>query len=795
MDGTSDRQNFRIVLRPTTGRTSSVGGFCCSVRQRRKRLAFVLLVALAFALTPSEATSARAAFPGLNGKIAFVRTELSKSGNSNIYIMNAQGSGQAKLTNYTTPRNGNFFVSSPEWSPDGKKIVYWLAYGDPGSARIYVMNADGSSQMKLPTTVIGAAEPTWSPDGKKIAFEGGASRTTESYAIYVMNADGSGETKVSGNRPDFAGDTSPAWAPDGKKIAFVADDINGPRDISVVNADGSGETRLTNHLYADYPAWSPDGKKIAFGVSNGTTLGSSQIYVMNADGSGKTKLTTTIAAAEPTWSPDGKKIAFASFAHSGGGSKIYVMNADGTGLTKLTDGPQDTFPRWQSLAHTGGSPRGGVPGPPQNVIVDPANGSAYVSWNPPSNRGRSTITRYNIAAIPTGVGQIVTGSSAETSKTVYGLAADCLTEYRFSVTATNAAGTGPSSTSTSAVRPSGFVSDSAPSLAIILLDGAPSTEAGGTYYPIPVSTPTSGVSVVRSYCPTPPGAANTMTAFPNGLHDNLWRWDEFPVSGGSSGSSPQNGTTCLGQAVLTNCLTARYASKGVVFFPYSYKGATLTSTASGPLFTLNQYGPNDSAGGNINTSIAQLDQEILSIHRVWHNTDIVVIGHSFGGLVAERWWLSYWHAPSYEGVTHVFSLDSPINGVRHTSLMPLVGWSSTNVDALTYLWNHFNQTGKAILTHDGDGSYRAVGAPDDPTYSFNTTPPFGGDAPDPGIFSQVELQCTYILGVRTGCTDSIPPNYISPCSATSTVDGITGHDAVKVCPGVINYITTVAPPD
>ena len=292
MDGTSDGQNFRVVRRPTTGRTSFVGGFCRSVRQRRKRLAFVLLLALAFALAPSEATSARAAFPGLNGKIAFARTELSKSGvygNSNIYIMNAEGSGQVKLTNYTMPRNGNFFVSSPEWSPDGKKIVYWLAYGDPGSARIYVMNADGSSQMRLPTTVIGAAEPTWSPDGKKIAFEGGASRTTESYAIYVMNANGSGETKVSGNRPDFAGDTSPAWAPDGKKIACVADDINGSRDISVVNADGSGETRLTNGLYADNPAWSPDGKKIAFGVSNGSTLGSSQIYVMNADGSGKTK--------------------------------------------------------------------------------------------------------------------------------------------------------------------------------------------------------------------------------------------------------------------------------------------------------------------------------------------------------------------------------------------------------------------------------------------------------------------------------------------------------------------------
>ena len=127
------------------------------------------------------------------------------------------------------------------------------------------MNADGSGQSRLTNGSVpecgqewGAA---WSPDGRKIAIVGNPmfpppAGTPYTFAskIYVMNADGSGQRRLTGGTADF--EESPAWSPDGRKIAFVRD------GVYVVNADGSGERRLTRIRAAFRGlAWSPDGLK------------------------------------------------------------------------------------------------------------------------------------------------------------------------------------------------------------------------------------------------------------------------------------------------------------------------------------------------------------------------------------------------------------------------------------------------------------------------------------------------------------------------------------------------------
>jgi hypothetical protein len=258
----------------------------------------------------SENTSADAS------KIVFTST---RDGNYEIYVMNADGSEQTRLTR--NPADDGFAA----WSPDGKRMAF--RSNRDGNYEIYVMNADGSDQARLTRNPAEDGSAAWSPDGKKIAFQ---SNRDGNYDIYVMNADGSDQTRLTRNQTV---DALAAWSPDGTKIAF-ASNRDGPKgELYVMNADGSDQTRLTRNQAIDaLPAWSPDGAKIVFGSNRD---GNYEIYVMNADGSGQTRLTRNAAADNgATWSPDGKKIRFDS--DRDGNLEVYVMNTDGSNETNLT---------------------------------------------------------------------------------------------------------------------------------------------------------------------------------------------------------------------------------------------------------------------------------------------------------------------------------------------------------------------------------------------------------------------------------------------------------------------------
>src|SRR5207248_3000848 len=118
-------------------------------------LAAVLGLALAGCGSDSTAPSGRPAA----GQIAFTS---GRDGNDEIYVMNADGSGQVNLTNNPA------LDQVPAWSPDGSKIAF--TSGRDGNDEIYVMNADGSSQVNLTNTPGYDEVPLWSPDGTKIVF-------------------------------------------------------------------------------------------------------------------------------------------------------------------------------------------------------------------------------------------------------------------------------------------------------------------------------------------------------------------------------------------------------------------------------------------------------------------------------------------------------------------------------------------------------------------------------------------------------------------------------------------------
>jgi Tol biopolymer transport system component len=264
-----------------------------------------LVAACMAALVVAVVKPAEAAFPGRNGKIAFagiLHSETQTTNNGDIYTTRP---GTFKLVNITNTLSAREFF--PAWSPDGKKIVYQRQPIGGGDSDIYVMNARGKGNKRLTDSGFGGHSPAWSPDGSKIAFV--SNRDPSGVDIYIMDADGGNVRRLTNNTRLF--NERPSWSPDGTKIAFQST-ASGDDDweIYTINVDGTGETALTNNETSDVlPDWSPDGQRIAFNASNG-------IYVMNADG---TEPRRVWSGVDPSWSPDGTKITFVTGDGTGNG--------------------------------------------------------------------------------------------------------------------------------------------------------------------------------------------------------------------------------------------------------------------------------------------------------------------------------------------------------------------------------------------------------------------------------------------------------------------------------------------
>ena len=302
-------------------------------------------VTLPASLAPTK--SLPAAVAASASKIVFVSDRdgpdpVGNLGRSEIYVMNADGSGQTRLT------DNEFLDNNPDLSPDGRRIAF--AEQVDGGVDIFLMNVDGSGLKRLTTMTamrLGALRPAWSPDGKRLAFQ-----TFVQPDIYVINADGTGLVNLT-NRPGSNG--SPTWSPDGRRIAFVRNQ-EGRGALHVMNADGSNPVLLSAETSVKSaggwwlsPAWSPDGRRIAF-VSDRD--GNREIYTIRANGTELVKLTdNAVEDAHPSWSPDGSQIVF--HRRVLGHGQIFVMNANGTAqhrITELSSVAFNGFPSWGRAA-------------------------------------------------------------------------------------------------------------------------------------------------------------------------------------------------------------------------------------------------------------------------------------------------------------------------------------------------------------------------------------------------------------------------------------------------------------
>lgn len=255
--------------------------------------------------------------------------------NTEIYVMNADGSRQRRLTR--TPAS----EWSPRWSPDGTRIAF-VRGTLGGPLTNLVMRVDGTEQqLALPPR---SAFLDWSPDGEEVMY-------VDRGGLWVIGTDGRNARRLVAHDQRKGFIVYAAWSPDGRQIAFerAGGGYGEVGAIWITNANGSGTRQLTAaEGTAREPAWSPDGQEIAHACYSKAS-DSVELCVMNPDGSDQHAITRSgllDSAESPTWSPDGRQIAFV-VSDSGNEHQIFMIGADGSQQRPLTSNADNRWPNWQ----------------------------------------------------------------------------------------------------------------------------------------------------------------------------------------------------------------------------------------------------------------------------------------------------------------------------------------------------------------------------------------------------------------------------------------------------------------
>jgi len=176
-------------------------------------------------------------------RIAFVSNR--DSAGTDIYLMNPDGGNVTRLT--TNASND----AQPAWSPDGGSIAFVSDRRGGGGTDIYVMDTLGNNVVNLTNNAAVDLGPAWSPDSQKIAFH--SNRDPAGFGVWVMNANGTSPVRISPTDPPCE---LPSWTSDGLRIAYDCDG-----DIFVSSPDGTNRqriTRTTNQQRLEtMPRWKP----------------------------------------------------------------------------------------------------------------------------------------------------------------------------------------------------------------------------------------------------------------------------------------------------------------------------------------------------------------------------------------------------------------------------------------------------------------------------------------------------------------------------------------------------------
>ena len=275
------------------------------------------------------------------------------------------------------------YVSDPQISPDGLKIVYVRNFKDvmtdKNLSNLWIINSDGSQNRPLTTGNQNDFAPRWSHQGDKIVYK--SNKEDQKMKLHMMWMD-TKETVPLTNLQQTPGEVS--WSHNDQFLAFQmfvpkehhsiiqmpakpegANWNTPPTFIDQMNyrGDGAGYFKSGNNqlftlpisggtprqlTFSDFdhgaPVWSKDGQSLFFSANMHKDEEfeplNSEIFQIDLKSNAIKPLTSRYGPdGNPLVSPDGKKIAYVGFDDKHQGYQItdcYVMNTDGTDVKNLS---------------------------------------------------------------------------------------------------------------------------------------------------------------------------------------------------------------------------------------------------------------------------------------------------------------------------------------------------------------------------------------------------------------------------------------------------------------------------
>lgn len=269
----------------------------------------------------------------LGTKIYF---ESNRSGSREIWSMDPDGSNQQQLTFYKG------IAMRPAVSPDGTMLACTADMKGGWMIRLQSLLTGGRLPFFNPPSTLNQT-PDFTPDGKRIVFSsnlvGGGNQQ-----LYIANVDGGDLQRLTySNSIDVEPRVNPKT---GNELVFVSGRAGMPQ-IYRMSLEGADVQRLSDgDGEAVNPAWHPDGQHIAFAWTKGFSPGNYNIFVMDVATRQYVQLTHGLGRNEnPYWAPDGRHLVFSS--NRDGGTQIWTMLADGTQPKKLTTQGRNMRPVWK----------------------------------------------------------------------------------------------------------------------------------------------------------------------------------------------------------------------------------------------------------------------------------------------------------------------------------------------------------------------------------------------------------------------------------------------------------------